>query len=131
MRSLETLLLFTNLVTLALLVVPLPEAVRWLRLLAPLAPLIAIAQVLVEGPRWEMAAAYVLTGLFFLVWLVGQVVPAGSLVCRLLTNRLVMGAGVGLAAFGLVVSIASPLILPVFRFPTPGGPYGIGTVTYH
>ena len=32
---------------------------------------------------------------------------------------------------GLAVSIILPEVIPVFRFPPPTGPYGIGTVTYH
>lgn len=78
MRPLEAMLLLANLLTIVLLVVPLPGAVRWLRFLAAFAPLIAIAQVLVEGPRWEMAPAYLLTGLLALVWLLRSLAPAGS-----------------------------------------------------
>lgn len=29
------------------------------------------------------------------------------------------------------VSVAIPVLVPVFRFPDPGGPYAIGTVSYH
>jgi predicted dienelactone hydrolase len=31
----------------------------------------------------------------------------------------------------LIVSIILPIMLPVFRFPHPSGPYKIGTLTYH
>ena len=31
----------------------------------------------------------------------------------------------------LAVSVLLPLLIPVFRFPPPSGPYGIGTLTYH
>jgi len=66
MRPFETLLLLANLLTLFLLAVPLPRAVRWMRHSAPIALLIAVAQVLMEGPRWQMVPAYALTGPFFL-----------------------------------------------------------------
>jgi predicted dienelactone hydrolase len=36
---------------------------------------------------------------------------------------------IGVVAF--VVSVAAPVVVPVFRFPRPGGPYAIGTVTFH
>src|SRR5215216_4617773 len=76
MRPLETLLLVANLLTFFVFAVPLPRAVRWLRHLAPIALAIAVAQVLVEGPRWQMVPAYALSGLFFLVWLVQNIAPA-------------------------------------------------------
>lgn len=39
------------------------------------------------------------------------------------------GMGIGIVVF--VVSVTAPVVVPVFRFPRPGGPYAIGTVTYH
>ncbi len=47
------------------------------------------------------------------------------------THRLAFGLGVVLCVVGLSISIALPIMLPVFRFPHPGGPYEIGTLTYH
>ena len=67
MRPLETLLSLANLLAFLVLAVPRLRAVPWLRHLAPIAPVIAGAQVLVEGPRWQMVPAYALAGLFFLV----------------------------------------------------------------
>jgi hypothetical protein len=75
MRPLETVLLLANLLAFLVLAVPLPRAVRWMRYLAPIAPLIAVAQVLVEGPRWQMVPAYALAGLFFLLWLLQTIAP--------------------------------------------------------
>jgi len=46
---------------------------------------------------------------------------------RTLAHRL----AVGLGALGLVVAVVLPIMLPVFRFPHPSGPYAIGTLTYH
>jgi hypothetical protein len=34
-------------------------------------------------------------------------------------------------ALGLGIAIAIPIILPVFRFAVPGGPFAVGTVTYY
>ena len=89
--------------------------------------LIAIAQILVEGPRWQMVPAYVLTGLFFVVWLLQNIAPAHGLAGQMWVNRLAVGLGV----LGLAVSVALPMIFPVFRFSHPTGPYEIGTLTYH
>src|SRR5215212_1514839 len=95
MRPLETLLSLANLLAFLVLAVPLPRVVPWMRHLAPIALAIAVAQVLVEGPRWQMLPAY------------------------------------ALGALGLAISLVLPIMLPVFRFPHPSGPYEIGTLTYH
>jgi predicted dienelactone hydrolase len=127
MRPIEILLSLTNVVTFLILVIQLPRGARWMRYWVPIALLPAAAQVLVEGPRWQMAPAYVLAGLFALVWLLHRGALAGGPTRHPLINWLAGGLGV----LGLVVSMVLPMILPVFRFPPPGGPYGIGTVTYH
>jgi hypothetical protein len=51
MRPLETLLSLANLLAFLVLAVPLPRAASWMRHLAPITLPIAVAQVLVEGPR--------------------------------------------------------------------------------
>ena len=125
MRPIETLLSLANLLT--FFVLALPRAVFWLRYWVPSALLIAIAQVLVEGARWQMLPAYALTGLFFLVWLLQNSAAVGGPAGQTLTNRFAIGLGI----LGLVISVVLPIILPVFRFPQPSGPYAIGTLTYH
>ena len=100
-----------------------------MRYVAPIALLIAVAQVLVEGPRWQMAPAYALAGLLVLAGLPPHIAP--TVVGGVKTHRLAVGLGIGLGALWLAASIALPLVLPVFRFPPPSGPYAIGTLTYH
>lgn len=131
MRFIEALLALANLLAFVALTVSLPRAVRWIRCAAPIALPIAVAQVLVEGARWQMILAYILTGLFFLVWLLKNVAPVGQPAKQKRTHRLVFGLTIGLGVLGLAVSIALPIMFPVFRLPHPGGPYEIGTVTYH
>ena len=77
MRPIESVLLLANLLAFFVLAVRLPRAVRWVRHLAPIALPIAGAQVLLEGPRWQMVPAYALAVLFFVVWLLRYVTPAG------------------------------------------------------
>jgi len=132
MRPLEIVLVAASLLAFCALVVPLPGWARWLRrLAAPSALLVAGAQPLVEGPRWQMVPAYALAGLLFLVWLLRTVAPAGGPTRRRWSLRLAYGLGVGLGVLGLAVSIGLPMMFPVFRFPRPTGPYEIGTLTYH
>lgn len=121
MRPIEILLSLANLLAFLVLAVPRLRAVPWLRHLAPMALAIAIAQVLVEGPRWQMLPAYALAGLFFLIWLLRYVTPAGGPARQKRTNRLAAGLAIGLGALGLAVSIVLPIVLPVFRFRTRAG----------
>ena len=117
MRPIETLLSLANLLSFLGLVVPLPGAVHWTRYSALIALLLAGVQLVVEGPRPQMVPAYALSGLFLLAWWQ--------------QNKMAPGLVVALGILGLVVSMILPIIIPVFRFPQPTGPYKIGTVTYH
>lgn len=127
MRPIEILLSVANLLTFFVLAFPRLHAVCWTGYVALIALLLAIAQLLIEGPRWQMVPAYVLTGLFFLLWLLQNIAPAAVPA----PNRLSISLAIGLGVLALAVSIALPIILPVFRFPPPSGSYQIGTVTYH
>ncbi|MFZ4657991.1 MAG: alpha/beta hydrolase family protein [Caldilineaceae bacterium] len=131
MRPFEILLSLTNLLAFCLLALPLPGGALWPRYWVLIAVLIAVTQVLMEGARWQMFPAYALTGIFFLIWLVQNNRPLGGVTEQSLTHRLVVGLGVGLGVLGLVAAVALPIILPVFHFPQPSGPYAIGTLTYH
>src|SRR6266498_289495 len=131
MRPIEILLVVANLLTFFVLVIPPLRAVRWMGYAALISLLIAGMQVLVEGYRWQMIAAYALSGLLFLLWLRQTIVPAGTALGGGLDNRLAAGLAIGLGVLSLAVSIVLPIVLPVFRFPPPTGPYAIGTLTYH
>ena len=48
-----------------------------------------------------------------------------------LGRKVVVRLIIGLIGIGLAGSIAFRMLLPVFHFPLPTGPYAIGTVTYH
>ncbi|MBK8784692.1 MAG: carboxylic ester hydrolase [Anaerolineales bacterium] len=124
MRPFEFLLSFIHLLTFFVLMIPLPGALFWMRYLAPLALLIAVSQILMEAPHWQMVPAYTLAGLLFLAWLLQNTILLDE---QLVIKRL----AIGLSAFALIVSIILPIALPVFRFPRPSGPYKIGTLTYH
>ncbi|MGI5837432.1 MAG: alpha/beta hydrolase family protein [Chloroflexota bacterium] len=126
MRPIETILAGTTLLAFLSLAIPLPINMQWIRYAAPVVLLIAIVQVLAEGPRWQMLPAYLLTIALFSIWLLGAVLPSG-----IPANPLVVGAGVVLGVLALIASIALPIVLPVFHFARPTGPYAVGTLTYH
>jgi predicted dienelactone hydrolase len=130
MRPVETLLLFANLLTFLVVAVPRLHAARWMGSVVLITLSLAVVQVLLEGPRWQMAPAYVLTGLFLFVWVVQSFAPVGGIVKQILTTRLVAGFAIILCIIGIGLSAALPIVLPVFHFSRPSGPYAIGTVTY-
>ncbi|MEP7288114.1 MAG: carboxylic ester hydrolase, partial [Chloroflexota bacterium] len=131
MRPLEILLSLVNLLTFCILAIPQLRTIRWTGYLVLATVLIAGVQMLAEGIRWQMIPAYALAGSFSLAWLLQNFAPGGWFIGQLLTTRFAIGLCVGLGVLGLATSIALPMILPVFHFPRPGGPYQIGTVTYH
>lgn len=126
MRLFEMMLVLSNLLVFTLLVMPIPVLLHWLRYSVWLTLLLAGLQVFIEGPRWPMAPAYLLAGVLFLFWLV-QARDGLPLSAHGLGGWLVAGLGV----FILAISAALPLLVPVFRFEKPTGPYAIGTLTYH
>jgi dienelactone hydrolase len=92
----------------------------WARVLPAVALMLLVAQVVVEGARWHLGPAYLLTLYLFLVcaW---PGVPA------LAPGR--WTAVGGILALGAAAALST--VLPVFRLPAPTGPYPIGTVTLH
>lgn len=48
---------------------------------------------------------------------------------RLLRLGLILAVSLG--GLTLAIFVALPIMLPVFHFPSPDGPYAIGTLTYH
>ncbi|MEP6988592.1 MAG: carboxylic ester hydrolase, partial [Chloroflexota bacterium] len=126
MRPIEILLSLANLLAFVSLIIPLSPALPWMRYAAFISLIIAVLQGVVEGARWQMVPAYLLALVFCLIALAGNVTPNA-----LHVNRVFAGIGVGLAVLGILVSIVLPIVLPVFHFPKPTGPYAIGTTTYH
>ena len=126
MKILEIILSVANFVTFLTLVIHRFPRIRWTYYAAPATLLIAALQMLVEGTPWQMIPAYILTIILFWIWLLG-IVSSGDIH----VNRVVHFLGVGVGFLVLVISIALPILLPVFHFPKPTGAYAIGTLTYH
>jgi len=119
------------LVTFVTLTAPPLRTVRWTGYSAPATLVLAVVQVVVEGSRWQMVPAYAMTVLFLSLWLLRNRVSVGRASERKRTNLLLAVPAVGLGILGLALFILLPLVFPVFRFPRPSGPHGIGTLTYH
>jgi pimeloyl-ACP methyl ester carboxylesterase len=131
MRPIETLLLFANILTFLVVAVPQLHTTRWMGSVVLITLVLAVVQMFIEGPRWQMVPMYVLTGLFVLVWLLQNVGPGDGIVKQILTNRFIVSFAIILCIIGISLSAALPMLLPVYSFPRPSDPYGIGTVTYH
>jgi predicted dienelactone hydrolase len=127
MRPLEMVLLIGELLTFLVLVAPPLRSFR--RFSAVVVMVLAPAQFILEGPRWQMVPAYVLSGLFLAMSLVRT--TEGDAAARPVRQRILAGMGLSLGALALTLAAALPELMPVFHFPQPKGPYGIGTVTYH
>ena len=131
MRPFEIALVAGELLTFLVLAVPRLQVVRWMRYAAVGVVGLAAAQVILEGPRWQMVPAYVLTGLLGLVSIVQRRSPKRAAAARPLRHRIGAGVGISLGVLGVALAAALPTLLPVFHFAQPTGPYGIGTVTYY
>jgi hypothetical protein len=131
MRPFEILLVVANFCTFVVFAVPRLRAIRWAGYVVLITLALVVVQILVEGSRWQMVPAYVLAGLFLVVWVVQRVAPAGGSIKQILDLRVVAGCAIILCLLGMGLSAALPIVLPVFHFPSPSGPYQIGTLTYH
>jgi hypothetical protein len=130
MRTLEALLLLADLLACCALSFTRLQAVRGMRHLPAVALMAAAAQVLLEGPRWPIGPAYALAATFFLIAVSQRLAPARAAAGPPGRHRMSTALSIGLGALALIAAAALPIAVPVFRFPTPTGPYRIGTLTY-
>ena len=137
MRTWESLLLLADLLAFLVLSTRQDFGRRWMRgspasaLVALVALVMAVAQWLAEGPRWQMLPAYALTILFLPAWLVQNAAPMGGPDGWKRLHPAAAAVVITLGALGLAIAAALPKMVPVFRFSEPSGPYAIGTLTYH
>jgi predicted dienelactone hydrolase len=99
---------------------------RWLNWLPGLAALLMIAQLLIEGYRWQLVPAYVLTVLVLALMLIGRARSSQSVRGR--------AASIAISLFGILLTLIvalPPLLLPIPRDEPLTGSYRVGTVTLH
>jgi len=84
-----------------------------------------VLQIGLEGYRWQMIPAYLM-----LAWVLLQVViyPNKYTVSTSVVSRICKGGMLGLY---ILVAVALPILVPVFSFEKPKGPYSVGTTTFH
>ena len=114
MRTLEALLILANGITFLLLVIPASRATRWVGFSTAAAILLACAQIVIEGSRWQLYPAYLLTISNFGVWMS---LRHHSRKRGAFPDPAVVILAFGLSAAVLAIAIVLPLALPVFAFP--------------
>jgi predicted dienelactone hydrolase len=126
MRTFEYLILILDVLLLLLLLFP-NRRPRHLLLVTSIVTLVLLAvHLLVEGLRWQMTLAYLLTGGFLLAAVIQSRYPAKK---QPPAWRVALLSFLGLVL--VLLAAALPIILPVPRLPEPSGSYAIGTMTYH
>ncbi|HBS47004.1 MAG TPA: acetylhydrolase, partial [Paenibacillus sp.] len=130
MRWIEIMLVLFNVLMLGGLMLGRPKSQRGWLIGGGISAVLLLVHAFVEGLRWPMIPMYLVT-----LWaIVGGVRPFFRSTARAerkprqrWKTLILGGVGVVYAA----VSIALPLLFPVFSFAEPTSPYEIGTVTYH
>lgn len=88
--------------------------------------LLAILQGVMEGARWQVYPAYAVAFAFAVAGILTALGwPSPE---KVVGWQVFVALGVG--ATMTVISFALTYLLPVFHFPTPTGPFGIGTHSY-
>ena len=131
MRHLEIAVVIANLLAFVAVVVPRLRTFRGTPYVVFLAPWVAVVQGVVEGTRWAMISAYLLSGILLGVWVVQHLAPRTGFLPQPIARRSLAWIAVTAAILDLGLSIMLPTLLPVFQIPLPDGPYQIGTTTYH
>lgn len=91
-----------------------------------------VLHIFLEKPRWQMVPAYGLLGILTCAFLAryffqsdNQTLPPN------LPKRLGIVLWFYLSWLTFFVAVCLPVILPVFKFPAPSGPYPIGTRDFY
>ncbi|MBP7687850.1 MAG: dienelactone hydrolase family protein [Thermoflexales bacterium] len=125
MRPLEILFLLPNLLRFGWWLLVANRRPRWLNWLPGLAALLMLAQVLIEGYRWQLVPAYGLTVLVLALTLLRQARPRP-------TSRRITTIALGVLGSLLLIIVAlPPLLLPIPQDLPLTGPYRVGTLTVH
>lgn len=93
--------------------------------IALLAALIAFAQLLIEGYRWQMLPLYAYAAVLAGQTLSRRRKPPAKRPSSLQKMWRMLGAGLA-----LVLALLLPNLLAVPQFPTPSGPHPVGTTSF-
>lgn len=129
MRSIEMLYIIFNVLLLGWFIFDRNKSQRGLLIGGGISILLILVHGIIDGMRWQMIPTYLLT-IFFIV-VVGKryfFKPKEQKPSTFRRIRIVLIST--LVVLYSFIAVALPLVLPVFTFEKPTGPYKIGTVTY-
>jgi dienelactone hydrolase len=131
MRLFEILLLLASIPYFLWPVVSKTRRPQWVAAFPALGLVFLLLHLLVEGYRWQMIPAYILTTILFLLtfreWLKKpeETIPS-------INQKRWLAIIMGLAGLLLVaISAVLPILMPIPQLIEPGGHYEVGTVTYY
>jgi len=101
---------------------------RGLLIGAGISALFVLLHGLIEGMRWQMIPVYGMTLVPIVIWGVRHFTKPKEVNKRVSRIRLILAAT--LAVLYSFIAVVLPVLLPVFTFEKPTGPYKIGTVSY-
>lgn len=128
MRSMEMLSAFINIVLLGWLILARTKSRRAMLIGLAISAIAVLFHGIMEGMRWQMVPIYLITIIPIVILGVQSIFEPkertgkGSRIRRILALSLAFLYG--------IIAVALPIVLPVFTFEKPAGPYSIGTVTY-
>jgi predicted dienelactone hydrolase len=91
-----------------------------------------VLHIFLEKPRWQMVPAYGLLGILTCAFLIRYFFQPGNQVePPKLFKRLGNALGFYLGWLTFIVAVLLPVVLPVFKYPAPSGPYPVGTRDFY
>ncbi|GIO96925.1 carboxylic ester hydrolase [Paenibacillus lautus] len=128
MRTLEMWFVIFNLIMLGWLIFARNKPQRHLIFGFGISAVLLLAHILIEGMRWQMIPAYAMTFIPIMVLALRYIPKSKKVKKKAFPFKTTLIAA--LAVLYSTIAVTLPLLLPVFKFEKPTGPYKIGTVTY-
>lgn len=131
MRSIEMFYIIFNIVLLGWLAFGRNKSQQGMLIGGGISIIFLLAHGIIEGIRWQMIPMYLMT-LFFIVIVLRRhyFKPKERKKLMPSARRLRIVMMMTLAVLYSAVAVSLPIMLPVFTFERPAGPYKIGTITY-
>lgn len=128
MRSFELLSTIFNILMLGWIIFARNKPQRGLLVGSGISIILVLVHGLAEGMRWQMIPVYAMTLVPIAIFALRGFSKPKEVKKKASRTQIILIAS--LAGLYSVIAVALPIVLPVFTFEKPTGPYKIGTVTY-
>ncbi|MCE5172718.1 acetylhydrolase [Paenibacillus profundus] len=128
MRSFEMLSTIFNILLLGWFIFARNKSQRGLLVGFGISAIVVLIHGLIEGMRWQMIPVYVMTLIPIVIFAYRYMFKSKEVKKKASRIRVILITI--LAVLYSFIAVALPLLLPVFTFEQPTGPYKIGTVSY-